>query len=191
MTRQETLEEYKKTEPSPAMIANLERSFVGYDRYYEAKLIYDYLAGKKINALDYGCNCGDYGFYFLENGWTVDFFDYREVIEFVKFRLKEEGYSAGLYTIEQGWQKLPLDKHDLVIFGEVLEHMENPLEILQACISSGVKYIMTSSYPYKSKEEFGMRGHLIEAFDQQNACKELLEKHRRQKFSGALILWIL
>lgn len=196
--RKEIFEAYKKFNPQMGeyMQGNLLHSFVGYDRYFEAKFVNEGIK-EKGRALDFGCGVGDYGFYLLRNGWAVDFYDYLCIIDFIKFRLSEEKLTGGTFTVETGWQKLPLSEYKLIVFGEVLEHIENPTEILTKCLEAKIKYILTSSYPYKSADEYGIkrkgyRGHLQEAYKQQGACQKLLENNYTKKnFGGQLNLWTI
>lgn len=163
-------------------------NFVDYDRYYEASLIESCLRGqenegiKSLDVIDFGCCAGDYGIYFARLGCDVYFHDIDPVaLDFVRYRLKREN----LTNIDCGY-------YDLVIFGEVLEHLDSPLETIKKYCGS--QYIFTSSYPYRTDDKndsyWNGRDHREGARKETMACRELLEKYYHKiELGGVRHLW--
>jgi SAM-dependent methyltransferase len=167
----------------------IERPFLLYDRYHEAdQLVAEFVKRKvpfsDLRVLDFGCGVGDYGITFVRKGSSVLFEDISEqYIDFVKYRLSLE--------------KLPwhdsLD-YNFAIFGEVLEHLDDPLGKLEEAHSRKTKYIFTSSYPYRSddpNDRYWTRGgHTSDARLAQPKCRKLLElNYNCVTFNGAVKLW--
>lgn len=165
-------------------------NFVDYDRYHEARLIEAELRNRGARledmvVIDYGCCAGDYGIHFARLGAHTICYDIDKVaIRFVKYRFKRE--NLPLFTNEA--------PADLAIFGEVLEHCDNPLEILSK-YSESAEYIFTSSYPYRSDDPadsyWNGRDHSPKAREQQPACRELLNRlYNAVELGGEKRLWI-
>lgn len=178
--------------------------FVDYSRYYEADLVRNAMSQEgedltKLKVLDYGCGAGDYGMEFARRGAKVDFYDYPRATQFVAYRLGLEHLDNGtpVSADHTPFKKFheTLGNYDLIIFGEVLEHLHNPLAILKACNLLKVKYIFTSSYPYRSSDPDDPYWHNHDHDDAarllQPECREVLENnYTYQKYSGELRLWI-
>lgn len=154
---------------------SLERSFLVYDRYDEAGRILKKLKDLGVfkdglRVLDFGCGVSDYGIFFARLGATVSIFDSSEAaIKFASWRFEQE--------------KLPFSldlsgEFDLVIFGEVLEHLDSPLSSLEMF---NTKFIFTSSYPYRSNDpnnEYWKRSdHSDSARKKQPECRKFLEEN--------------
>lgn len=174
--------------------------FTEYQRYHEAGLIEKALALqhidlKNLKILDYGCGVGDYGIYLLRAGAKqADFYDFPRSTQLVSYRLETEGLT--------NWKVIDADKdehpnfldYDLIIFGEVLEHLEDPRMILTMCVGCQVDYVFTSSYPYRSEDPedpyWSNHDHDDKARLQIPHCKRLLEdNYTYTKFDGELRLW--
>lgn len=180
--------------------------WLDYSRYHEAKLIEAELYKQDIplgdiKALDYGCGVGDYGLHLLRAGiMQVDFFDFPRALKLVDYRLqRERGLrhigDAELIDPDEG-QKPKFKDYDLVIFGEVLEHLDNPYQILKECLAVKVKYIFTSSYPYRTDDPddpyWNNHDHDDRARLMMPECRLLLEEnYNYTKFDGELRLWRL
>lgn len=174
----------------------IRHNFVDYDRYYEAGLIemslqdiFDGTGGSfdGLKVLDFGCCAGDYGMYFARLGAFVHFEDIDEdAIKFVEYRLKREGLK----------RRFNHSEHDLAIFGEVLEHCDNALDIISdEVLKFETSYIFISSYPFRSDDEndpyWKGRDHSQQARLAQKAVRALLEKHYDAiKYDGERRLWI-
>ena len=194
--RQKLWEEYEGEKP-----LYMARPWLDYNRYrYSNKIVKTLKERKedfsKLFVLDYGCGVGDYGFDFGRNGATVYFYDNEIYINFVLFRLLNEQKTFNNKTILIPYLWSLEDKIDLVIFGEVLEHLENPLNVITNFVSQKTKYIFTSSYPFRSddiKDDYWNKsGHnhgLARA--QQSEIRKLLFKHyERVQYNGNASLWV-
>lgn len=172
--------------------------FVNYNRYAEVKYIVNWFYEKKIPidfpVLDYGCGVADYGIYLLRQGVkNVDMYDFPRATEFVDYRLKLEG--LGGKAINADTTKLNLKKYDMIIFGEVLEHIEEPFNLLLEVVNNQTKYIFTSSYPYRSDDPddpyWSNDDHDDAARLEMPECRKILEKfYDYTKFEGELRLWV-
>jgi hypothetical protein len=189
------------------MLGWVRHPFVKYTRYPRALDIIGTLEselGSAFEVFDYGCGVGDYGMAFGRMGCSVVFYDFKEPTDFVSFRIEHENrridariVSRGPYRGEHKDLDLLGARPSLAIFGEVLEHVTNPLEILQKFHAAGTKYIFTSSVPYRSDsptdDYWQERGHLDEARLQQPAMRELLETKYKKiaNYGGQANLWKL
>jgi 2-polyprenyl-6-hydroxyphenyl methylase/3-demethylubiquinone-9 3-methyltransferase len=162
------------------------RMMLRYDRYSESQYIDDFFFKNRVNLdnleiLDFGCGVGDYGMSFARKGAKVTFYDFKPQARFAEFRCKKENILCEKIIAPAShvpvYEDLRKKKYDLVIFGEILEHICDPFKILELFTEKGAKYIYTSSYPYKSKAAFEEKGHDINAFFQQEKCLKFLEKH--------------
>lgn len=174
---------------------------VDYNRYHESTLIGDTLVDFKVDladlkVLDYGCGVGDYGIHLLRQGaGKVDFYDYPRSVQLVSYRLQQEKLKNGTIIDADRDRKPNFLDYDLIIFGEVLEHLDNPFNILKNCNMAKVRFIFTSSYPYRSDDiddpYWHNHDHDIKAFHQMPECRRLLEhNYAFTKFDGELRLWV-
>jgi len=165
-------------------------NFVDYDRYHEARLIATELLKREINldeisVLDYGCCAADYGIFFARRGSLVHCVDIdNNALAFAKWRFAREDMTFG----EQR-------DYDLIIFGEVLEHLENPLEVMKKYTDTNTSFIFTSSYPMRSSNPedsyWKGRGHTEAAREQQAKCRKLLESlYEGVNLGGEMRLWV-
>lgn len=186
--RQKIWDKYKGIKNGP-----MKRMFLEYDRYFEAELIKNALMSmhvdfKNLRVLDYGCGVADYGIYFARLKSAVCLYDIDdEALEFAKFRFEKEGLNA---PVIDGIMR----NHDLIIFGEVLDHLPDPLGTIKEAVDGGVRFIFTSSYPYRSDDPNDVHWkhdhHPKSAFEQQRACQLLLGKnYRKLNFGGQRNLW--
>lgn len=177
------------------------RMFLDYSRYFEANLLINWFKDNNIpldfTVLDYGCGVGDYGISFLRHdAKQVVFFDYPRAVKFVKYRLSNEGFDVPQAIIADAdeWKIDDFQKFDMIIFGEVLEHLDNPAAVIAECNRAAVKYIMTSSYPYRTDDPddpyWNNHDHDDDARIQQPECRKILEdNYNYVKFDGELRLW--
>jgi len=182
-------QEYVNTGGEPGPMA--ERMMCDYDRYWEADRVLNKLRelGADISALrvlDFGCGPADYGLTFARAGAQLGVLDInKSCLQLARFRMKREGIQEyrGMFF-------------DLVIFGEVLEHLDDPLATLRQ-YQPMAEWIVTSSYPYRSDDPandyWDKPGHSDTARLQQPACREFLEQNY-ERFNidegrGQLSLW--
>ena len=88
---------------------------------------------EQLQILDFGCLISDYGIYFARLGAKVMIYDKNSATNFAEFRFKKERLSVKTTNIPYDYLSLTNGK-DLVIFGEVLEHLDNPLLAIEACL---------------------------------------------------------
>ena len=128
--RQKIWNEYKGVKNGP-----MRRMFLDYNRYFEAGAIEDALESmhvdfSKLKVVDYGCGVADYALYFARLGSKVALVDIdHDAQHFALHRLNLEGLSEKTFS--------EVDEADLVIFGEVLDHLENPLTVVKDPIVTG------------------------------------------------------
>lgn len=165
------------------------RTMLGYDRYFEADKILSFLDPRGLKVLDFGCGVGDYGISMARGGANVVFCDFKDLTDFVEFRCSMEGLQCEVLVAPIEEEQLPSMGFDLAIFGEVLEHIPHPLKLLKSL--SRVKYIYTSSFPYKHKSSFQEKGHSIEAFEEQASClKHLESNYKCNTLRGSIKMWV-
>jgi hypothetical protein len=157
------------------------RTMLDYDRYRECRSINALLLKNgedisKFRILDFGCLVSDYGIYFARLKADVTAYDERKIIQFVRFRFKSENLYVKGVAIPADYDELFKDK-DLVVFGEVLEHLDNPSEPIQSCITQSVRYIFTSCYPFGDDAYFSLPGHRKSAQALQPHCIKMLLNH--------------
>ena len=179
----------------------MEHPFLHYTRYWEAAQIYQTLLNnhvdfKTFKMLDYGAGVGDYAMLFGRIGAEVWMYDNQEHNAFEDFRLSLEPAIKG-HTFPCISEKDEMPSVDLVVFGEVLEHLENPLAVITRFVMAETKYIFTSSYPFRSDNPddpyWHHRGHthMTDICAMQKPCRELLQKYYTEiKYDGEGRLWI-
>lgn len=203
--RKEILVEYEKTigvKPSRHIL----RSFGEYDRYAEADALLQWFVDhdnriERMSVLDYGCGVGDYGIVFAREGSEVTYCDVNYILDFVAYRymIEPKMKLPGMIIAEDHKAIQDIDVpdggYDLVIFGEVLEHLDHPHGLLERIADTGCKYIFTSSYPYRSDDPtdpyWNHGGHTDAARLAQIPCRLLLEGRYEKVacFGGELNLW--
>jgi hypothetical protein len=158
------------------------RTMLDYNRYHEAGCIIKYFNENNIsfnlNVLDFGCCVGDYGISLARLGANVTFYDFDDAIDFPVFRCAKENLKCNSFKVPTDYNKL-FDNINLAIFGEVLEHIDDPLELLKICYGKQVKYIWTSFYPYVPDNTgyFNHHGHSNLASIQKIECQEFLKEN--------------
>ena len=160
------------------------RAMLDYTRYQEANAVATELKKLKIRIkglqiLDFGSLVSDYGIYFARLGAKVTIYDKKSATNFAEFRFKKEHLPVKVVNIHSDY--LPLtDGKDLVIFGEVLEHLDDPLAAIEACIKNSVKFVFTSCYPFGDSEYLSSYGHKKSAQILQPACRDLLKQNYKE-----------
>jgi hypothetical protein len=161
------------------------RTMLEYTRYPEASRIERYLQYNQVDVsvleiLDFGCLVADYAIYFARKGASVTLYDFLQHTDFAAYRFEMERLAASIFNVPQDFGSLMSGK-DLVVFGEVLEHLDNPLEPLSACLDCQVRFIFTSCYPFGDDYYFSRPGHSRKAQEQQPLCLDFL----RCNYEGA------
>lgn len=180
---------------------SMKRSFTEYDRYFEADSIKSVLVERgedlsKFTVLDYGSGVGDYGMTFANEGARAFFYDLKECNDFVLARSTSGEMKKGTATLinVEDVSNPFTQSYDLAIFGEVLEHLERPDAVLHHAEQMKVRYIFTSSYPYRRDDDeayWNHGGHDHGAREMQPKCREILEGNYKKvaNFGGQLNLW--
>jgi len=88
-------------------------------------------AGKKLDKsffLDFGCGVGSHGIYMLEEGaGGVDFLDVEgPAIKYAKWRTQQRQLSGDIEFLNPG-SDLKLQKYDVVLCIDVMEHIADPM----------------------------------------------------------------
>jgi hypothetical protein len=157
------------------------RTMLDYSRYFEASNIEKQLVIQResirgLRVLDFGCLVSDYGLYYARRGASVAIYDHDNAVNFAAFRFRRENLHPTIHRIPTAPDVLFRDR-DLVVFGEVLEHLDDTLEIADACIRHDISYIFTSYYPYGGDRYFALPGHSKLAQGQQHKFIELMATH--------------
>ena len=161
------------------------RAMLDYTRYPEANAVAMELKKlkmkiKQLQILDFGCLISDYGIYFARLGAKVMIYDKKSATNFAEFRFKKERLSVKTTNIPYDYLSLTNGK-DLVIFGEVFEHLNNPLLAIEACLQNSVKFVFTSCYPFGDSEYLSSYGHKKSAAVLQPVCRKLLRQNYIEK----------
>ncbi len=83
------------------------------------------------NVLDYGCSIADYGLSFAVNGYSVTLCDIEGGnIEIGKQRFEKRNLKYKPITISLDNLYPQYHKMDIVVAGEVLEHLRDPLTVV-------------------------------------------------------------
>lgn len=171
------------------------RTMMDYTRYPEAGRLHQKLnmLGVDVSALssvDFGCLVADYAIYFARLGSRVTVYDTREILRFVAYRFKSEHLRARMFARPTDY-RIFFRRADLVMFGEVLEHMHYPINALKACVNASVQYVYTSCYPFGDDAYFSLPGHRKSAQRQQQACRDLLNAYYNQHVLWRkAVLWV-
>lgn len=157
------------------------RTMLDYDRYPQARDVHALLLknGERIEGLsmlDFGCLVADYAIYFARLGARAAVYDDDEATRFAAFRFAREGLPLEIQIIPTAGEDLMAGR-DLVVFGEVLEHVDDPIALIRDCIKAKVRYVFTSCYPFGDDDYFALSGHLKSAQDLQPECIRVLSTH--------------
>lgn len=124
------------TEVFKKAVEYIPRSMIGrkYQYWIVHRLLTLMIEENKGKILDYGCGAGNMGMMFAHTGFSVDFSEVEGVItDFLKWRVSKHFLRSRILTHEQD---LGENQYDLVIMQNVIEHLDNPLEVLQKVIRS-------------------------------------------------------
>ena len=122
------------------------RSLIGrpYQHWMAHRLIALLNSESKGRVLDYGCGAGNMGMIFAHAGFQVDFAEVKGVItDFLQWRVAKHFLGSNVFTHEDD---LGEGNYDLVCMQNVMEHLDNPLEVLQKltrAIVSGGYFLIT------------------------------------------------
>jgi 2-polyprenyl-3-methyl-5-hydroxy-6-metoxy-1,4-benzoquinol methylase len=146
---------------------------------------------KQIKVLDYGCGVADYALSFGVYGYYITLSDIEGgAVEFAKWRCKKRNLKYDFIPVNASNMYPEFGQQDIIIAGEVLEHIREPLRTVRAfynALPSG-GYLWVSDYPYREKRIGG--GHLKEAFDARESVLRFLNNNfRKIPIGEGHLLW--
>jgi hypothetical protein len=106
----------------------------------------------------------------------LSIYDREEYIKFASYRYQCESLFAKKNLVPTPYEELFKDIN-MVIFGEVLEHLHDPLAPIKACVDFSVSWIYTSCYPFGDEKYYALPGHTAEAHRSQVECLRVLRKN--------------
>jgi len=134
------------------------------------------------SLLDVGCGCGDIALELAHHGYNVVGIDL-EPVRIRKANALSEKYGKSQLFSRKRLQDFEFsDKFDAVLLGEVLEHFENPVDVLeqvgQILTPGGLVIITTPNMPsLRNRLQFGLLG----VFPDNNPEHKYYFDHRRFK----------
>lgn len=139
----------------------------------------------RIRVLDYGCGAADYALAFATQGYPVTLCDIAGGnLDFAEWRFKRRNIPIRVLPVRDNDLYPQLPSQDIVLSGELFEHVREPLLILQnihACLPKGGLF-WHSGYPEVPREVGG--DHLPEAAEQRLETLNFL----RDRFKPATLL---
>jgi 2-polyprenyl-3-methyl-5-hydroxy-6-metoxy-1,4-benzoquinol methylase len=86
---------------------------------------------KRLRGCDFGSGIGTLGIYLNQNGVQCDFADVSDInLDFISARLQQRNLK-GVKTINLNREQLPAEHYEFITAFDVLEHVANPIEIIQ------------------------------------------------------------
>jgi len=151
-----------------------------YTRFEAALCVLNYFRDSsiKLNVLDYGSSIADYGLTFGVFGHNVTLCDIEGGnLEVGKWRFEKRNlnYKTISININNMYPEFPVQ--DLIIAGDVLEHIRKPMITVNNFYNSLNKggYLWISCFPFRNAELKG--SHLAEACSAQFELLDFFEKH--------------
>lgn len=122
-----------------------------------------------VKVLDYGCGVADYALAFATQGYKISICDIKGGnLDFAEWRFKKRGIAINTLAATQADPFPQLKSYDVVLSGELLEHVRDPLQVVKnihgALPSGGLFWY--SGYPTDPREVGG--DHLVEAAEQRD-----------------------
>jgi hypothetical protein len=128
-----------------------------------------YPPGKRgnVRVLDYGCGAADYGLAFAVQGYRVTICDIEGGnLDFAQWRFAQRNIPVNVLPIRDEDMYPTLPEHDIVLSGELFEHIREPFLVLKnihACLPKN-GLLWHSGYPEVERSVGG--DHLPEAAEQ-------------------------
>lgn len=176
-----------------AQMPYVARLMVRYNRFDKAlalaRVVSKTHAKKSMDSpmtmIDYGCGVADFGLLFFILGWDVVLVDIAGGnLDFARCRFEKRGWPARSVGVTEHDLYPELPSSDLIVAGEVLEHVRDPLatcRYLEKSLKPG-GLLWVSGFPFVSKKLEG--DHLPEAIDLADATKEWLDRHMQASPHG-------
>ena len=131
-----------------------------------------------ITVMDYGCGTADYALAFATQGYRVRVVDLDGgALGFARWRLEQRGVAHDSIAVSETDLYPDLGVNHVVLAPEVLEHIRNPLRLLQnmdRSIPPG-GFFWTSGYPVLPREVGA--DHLPEAYAMRHRVLRYLHEH--------------
>jgi SAM-dependent methyltransferase len=133
--------------------------------------------------IDFGCGVGNDGLKLIENGYEVYFIDFEcPSISFLRWRAKKRKLDVEIINIEKS---LNLPDADAVFAIDVLEHIVNPLEVIEKISNKTRLFAHRSEFNYKA----GGRHPFHLNFDEKKLDSLLTQKGFVKMPSNYLAVW--
>ncbi|MGE0201151.1 MAG: class I SAM-dependent methyltransferase [Candidatus Melainabacteria bacterium] len=145
-------------------------------RYFNA--LYPKNKRADVRVLDYGSGVGDYGMAFAVHGYHVTLLDIEGGnLDFARWRFEQRGLKHDVIPVTDASLYPPLGRQDIILSGEVMEHVRDPLTVLKnshAALPKG-GFLWYSGYPDHEREVGG--DHLQEAADVRPQALAFVQQH--------------
>ena len=166
-----------------ARILYTARLQLAYTRFPSALKVLRHINGlylpwrrKNIKVLDYGCGVGDYALAFATHGYQTTLCDIEGGnLDFARWRFEQRPYPFKVLPATETNLYPELNEQHIVLAGEVLEHVREPLQVLKnihQCLPKG-GLLWYSGYPDHQREVGG--DHLIEAAEQRQEAYDYVQ----------------
>lgn len=162
--------------------AHLTRQMLHYTRYKRAsrltRAFLEQIEPERradFSVLDYGCGVADYGLAFALHGFRVEISDVAgSKLDFARERFKQRGFDVGVRPVDASCAVPSFDGLDAVVTAELLEHVVDPLDVLQRIHRETLPgaYLWFSDFPMREKTVGGE--HLESAAARRLACVEFI-----------------
>lgn|GEM_PF-2571712 len=163
-------------------LAVLMLHYTRYDRAYRLIKFYDFIRNKgrksSTKILDYGCGAADFGVVCALEGHNVTLCDIKGGnLEFARWRFEKRNLKYNTIEITEDNIYPDFGEFQLIIAGEVLEHLRNPLTAVENIYKSlgADGYLWLSDYPNVEKHLHG--DHLPEAHSMRLNVLNFLNKN--------------
>lgn len=164
---------------------HLTKKMLAYTRFDMAYKLLKYLNAyyppakrPDIRVLDYGCGVADYALAFAAQGYHPVICDIPgSHLDFAQWRFKKRDIPYTAISVTENNLYPDLGKVDIAICGEVLEHVRNPLKVIQSINQSMPRsgFFWSSGFPDDEREVGGT--HLPEAAELRLESVNYLHKH--------------
>jgi 2-polyprenyl-3-methyl-5-hydroxy-6-metoxy-1,4-benzoquinol methylase len=163
-----------------AFSRDLSRLMLHYTRYSGAAELLSTVRplldpAKRPSVVDYGCGVADYGLAFARAGYTVTLLDFEPAVSYASWRFQRRDLPVKTIAVTENNEYPRFEGADLVLAGDLLEHVRNPGTVIQnihsALTEGGLFWF--PDFPFKEKSVGGH--HLLEAANLRHEAATLVE----------------